>query len=138
MPRNRRMMLHALEGPTAMRTRDDAANIQLKVRMKEPLRPAIEKDAESRGITRKAAITHRLVESFQEAARWRAPRGAAAVALGGDGAALTRAIGLAVRDVMRWTAQVPKPGVLSNACLFDQAVAAISTVLDSVRPNGDP
>jgi hypothetical protein len=137
--KNGHMMLpHALEGSNAMRTRDDAATVQLKIRMKEPLRAAIEKDAEARGVTMNAGINDRLEQSFREDARWRDLREALALALGADVAALTLAIGLAVRDVERWASLRPKPGVLSNAFLFDQAVAAISTVIDTVRPDGDP
>src|SRR5262249_39346160 len=138
MSENRRTMLpHALEGVNAMRTRDDAATAQLKIRIKEPLRAAVEKDAEARGLTMNAAINDRLEQSFQEDARWRDLREALALALGADVAALTLAIGLAVRDVERWASQGPKLDVLSNAFLFDQAAAAISTVIDSVRPDGD-
>jgi hypothetical protein len=131
------MLPHALEGPNAMRTRDAAATVQLKIRIKEPLRGAIEKDAEARGVTMNVAINDRLEQSFREDARWRDLREALALALGADVAGLTLAIGLAVRDVERWASLRPK-GVLSNAFLFDQAVAAISTVIDSVRPDGDP
>ena len=43
-----------------MRTRGDSATVQLKIRVKEPLRAAIEKYREGRGVTMNAAINDRL------------------------------------------------------------------------------
>jgi hypothetical protein len=44
--------------------RDETANAQLKVRMKEPLRAALEKAAQERGVSLNAEIVHRLERSF--------------------------------------------------------------------------
>jgi hypothetical protein len=120
-----------------MPTRDDAATVQLKIRIKEPLRAAMEKDAEARGVTMNAAINYRLEDSLRESARSRDLREALALALGADVAAVALAIGLAIRDVVKWSPLPPKTGLLSNAFIFNQAVAAILTVIDNVKPVGD-
>lgn len=138
LSRNGCMLLsHAQGGVNVMPTRDDAATVQLKIRIKEPLRAAIEEDAEARGVTMNAAINDRLEQSFREDARSRDLREALALALGADVAAVTLAIGLAIRDVVKWPPLGPKTNLLSNAFIFDQAVAAILTVIDSVKPDGD-
>jgi hypothetical protein len=122
---------------SAMPTRDDAATVQLKIRMKEPLRAAIEEDAEARGVTMNAAIIDRLEQSFREDARSRDLREALALALGADVAALTLAIGLAIRDVVNWASLPPDTNLFSDPFIFEQAAAALSTVVESVRPPGD-
>ena len=38
---------------------------------------------------------------------------------------------------MKWPGLGPKINLLSDAFIFDQAVAAILTVIDSVKPDGD-
>jgi hypothetical protein len=124
-----------------MPIRDDAATVQLKIRIKEPLRAAIEGDAEARGMTMNAAVNDRLEQSFREGARSRSAKGdlreALALALGADVAAVTLAVGLAMRDVIKWSRLPPETHLLSNAFIFAQAVAAISTVIESVKPDGD-
>jgi hypothetical protein len=126
------------KGVNAMPTRDDAATVQLKIRIKEPLRAAIEKDAAVRDLTMNAAITGRLEQSFREDARSRDLREALALALGAHVAGLTLAMGLAIRDVVKWTSLPPDVKPLSNAFLFNQAMAAILTIIDIVKPDGDP
>jgi hypothetical protein len=50
-----------------MRARDQADTVQLsKIRMKEPLRAALERDALARGVTMNAAIVERLDASFRD------------------------------------------------------------------------
>jgi hypothetical protein len=120
-----------------MPTRDEAATTQVKIRIKEPLRAAIEADAEARGVTMNAVINDRLERSFRADARLSDLRETLALALGADVAGLTLAIGLATRDVVKWPALGPKPSLLSNAFIFDQAAAAIGTVIESVKPVGD-
>jgi hypothetical protein len=120
-----------------MPQRDDAATVQLKVRVREALRSAIEGDAEARGLTMNAAINGRLEQSFREELRSRDLRDAFALALGADVAGLTLAIGLAIRDVAKWPSFPLGVNPLSDAFLFNQAVAAILTVIDIVKPDGD-
>jgi hypothetical protein len=120
-----------------MPTRDDAATVQLKIRIKEPLRAAIEDDAEARRVTMNAVINDRLESSFRGDAQSRDLREAFALALGADVAAITLAMGLAIRDVVKWFHLPPKTDLLSNAFIFDQAMAAILRVIESVRPDGD-
>jgi hypothetical protein len=122
---------------SAMPTRDDAATIQLKIRIKEPLRASIEEDAEARGVTMNAVINDRLEQSFREDARSRDLREALALALGANVAAVTLAIGLAIRHVVKWAPLPPNTDLFSDPFIFEQAVAAISTVIESVRPPGD-
>ena len=125
------------KGVSAMPTRDDAATVQLKIRIKEPLRATIEEDAEARGVTMNAIINDRLEQSFREDARSRDLREALALALGADVAAVTLAIGLAIRHVVKWASLPPNTDLFSDPFIFEQAVAAISTVIESVRPPGD-
>jgi hypothetical protein len=124
-----------------MPKRDDAATVQLKIRIKEPLRAAIEAYAETRGVTMNAAINDRLEQSFREDTRSRGAerdlREVLALALGADVAAVTLAVGLAMRNVVEWFRLPPKTNLLSNAFIFAQAVAAILTVTESVKPDGD-
>jgi Arc-like DNA binding domain len=47
-----------------MADRDGTTNVQLKVRMKEPLRAALEKVAQERGVSLNAEIVYRLERSF--------------------------------------------------------------------------
>jgi hypothetical protein len=116
--------------------RDEAATVQLKIRMKEPLRAALEDDATVRGLTMNAAIIDRLEQSFRNDARSRDLREALALALGAQVAAVTMAIGLAIRDVVTW-AHIPNTNLLSDAFLFGQAEAAVLRVTESLRPDGD-
>ena len=118
--------------------RDEAATAQLKIRIKEPLRAAIEDDAAARGVTMNAVINDRLEQSFRKDARSRDLRETLALALGAEVAAVTMAIGLAIRDVVTWARLPPNINLLSDAFLFEQAVTAISRVTDSLRPDGDP
>ena len=118
-----------------MPPRDDAATVQLKIRIKEPLRAAIEDDAEARRVTMNAVINDRLEQSFREDGRARDLREALALAFGADVTAVMLAIGLAIRDVVNASPVPPdRKKLLSNAFLFDQSVAAIDTVIESVRP----
>jgi hypothetical protein len=50
-----------------MRARQDTANVQLKIRIKEPLRAKIERDAEERGISMNAAVEDRLDQAYRDA-----------------------------------------------------------------------
>jgi hypothetical protein len=124
-----------------MPIRDDAATVQLKIRIKEPLRAAIERDAEAHGVTMNTVINDRLEQSFRQEARSRGAerdlRETLALALGADVAAVTLAVGLAMRDVVNWCSLPPETNLLSNAFIFAQAAAAISTVIESVKPDGD-
>jgi hypothetical protein len=120
-----------------MPIRDDSATAQLKIRVKEPLRATIEQDAAARGVTMNVAINDRLEQAYREDAGSRDLRETLALALGADVAAVTLAIGLAVRDVVKWHNLPPKTGLLSNDFTFEQALAAISTVMDNMRPIGD-
>ena len=118
-----------------MPQRDDATTVQLKIRIKEPLRAAIEDDAEARRVTMNAVINDRLEQSFREHGRARDLREALALAFGADVTAVMLAIGLAIRDVVNASPVPPdRKKLLSNALLFDQSVAAIDTVIESVRP----
>jgi hypothetical protein len=49
-----------------MRAREEAQTAQLKIRIKEPLRAAIERDAARRGVTMNVAINDRLEKSFSD------------------------------------------------------------------------
>jgi hypothetical protein len=121
-----------------MRTRDKSATVQLsKVRIKEPLRAALERDAEARGLTMNAVIADRLEQSFRTDLRFQDLREVFAIALGSDAAAITLAIGLAIRDVVRWYQLPPKINLLSDPFVFDQARTAILSIIDSVKPDGD-
>jgi hypothetical protein len=117
--------------------RDEAATAQLKIRIKEPLRAAIENDAAVRGVTMNAVINDRLEQSFRKDARSRDLREALALALGAEVAAVTMAIGLAIRDVVTWARLPPNINLLSDASLFEQAVTAILRVTDCLKPDGD-
>jgi hypothetical protein len=94
--------------------------VQLKIRIKEPLRAAIEEDADTGGVTMNAAINDRLEQSFREDARSRKLREALALALGADVAAVTFAIGLPIRDVVKWPSPPPKTGLHSNASIVNE------------------
>jgi hypothetical protein len=117
--------------------RDEAATAQLKIRIKEPLRAAIENDAAARGVTMNAVINDRLEQSFRNNARSRDLRETLALALGAEVAAVTMAIGLAIRDVVTWARLRPNINLLSDAFLFEQAVTAILRVTDCLKPDGD-
>jgi hypothetical protein len=61
---------------TGMEKRAVTANVDIKIRMKEPLREQIERDAAERGISMNAAMVDRLNRSFmfdQLLGKWRAP-----------------------------------------------------------------
>ena len=57
-----------------MLARDESAATQLKLRIREPLRAAIERDAERRGISMNAVISERLEQSFQAEDGFGGPR----------------------------------------------------------------
>jgi hypothetical protein len=119
-----------------MPTRDDSATGQVKIRIKEPLRAAIKADADARGVTMNAVISDRLQRSFREDAQLRDLSEVFALALGADVAGFTLAIGLAIRDVVKWPALWPKPSLFSDASIFEQVVAAVWTLIDILRPAG--
>ena len=65
-----RKLLSPVEKPMAERSRSDT--IQLKARMKEPLRAKLEAAAKARGVSLNAEMIHRLERSFieEEILRW--------------------------------------------------------------------
>jgi hypothetical protein len=110
----------------------------LGIRTTKGLKDALQHAAESSGRSVAQEIEFRLEQSFRQEAYARDLREMLALALGADVAAITLAMGLAIRDVARWGQLPPNTNLLSDPFIFNQARAAVSRVIDSVKPEGDP
>jgi hypothetical protein len=116
-----------------MTKRSKAATVDLKVRVKEPMRAALERSAKSRGISMNAEMGRRLERSFEsEAARG-----------GPDVDAILDAMGAAMKatgESMAFlaTGKLHKDGRwLSHPFAFDKAARAAAHVLEGFRPPGE-
>jgi len=121
--------------------RKDSATVDIKIRMKEPLRRKIEKSADHRGVSMNAEMVDRLEHSFvaddyleqandRTYGRWLA------------GALML--IGRVMKDagtLAGFSAERNLAGVndwMSSPYAFDQAVRAALLALEGLRPDGDP
>jgi hypothetical protein len=109
----------------------------LGIRTTKRLKDALQYAADSSGRSVAQEIEFRLEQSFRQEAYARDLREMLALALGADVAAITLAMGLAIRDVVRWGQLRPDTNLLSDPFIFNQARAAVSRVIDSVKPEGD-
>ena len=116
-----------------MAQRKKTATVQLKVRMKEPLRGQLEKAAKDRGVSLNAEIGKRLEQSFDIENRFGGPQ-------------LLELIEM-IASVMRSTGEhagFTESGNLTNRgewlflpYAFDQATKAAETILEYHRPPGE-
>jgi hypothetical protein len=113
--------------------RAQATTVGLKLRMKEPLRAAIERAAKRRGVSMNSEINDRLEEAY-----------AKVDALGGPRLSeIIKAIAQAMRMAGSIAASdatgddTGKADWLKQPYPFNQAVSAVLAILDAIRPPGD-
>lgn len=124
-----------------MAQREDAATVDLKVRMKEPLRARIEAAADARGISMNAEAVQRLERSFD---RSDLLSEALTLALGPQSAGIVIMMANAMSKAGQMAATMANPGDMIRArqswfddpYAFNQAVAAVNHVLEGLRPSG--
>jgi hypothetical protein len=114
------------------RTRKAAVTVDIKIRMREPLRAEIERAAKEKNISMNAEMVTRLGRSFDYE---RALSGAMDLAYGPRLAVLLAAMGRAMNETGR-LAEFPTDW-MSVPALFNEAVGAADEVLESFRPAGD-
>jgi hypothetical protein len=113
------------------RTKADSA--QLKVRMKEPLRAALEEAARDRGVSMNTEIVARLERSFEQDQRLKDVFGSDELYR------LAQTLAL-VMDDTRYAAGFSEEGDASwlrHPYTYDQAVKAVNVVLEALRPPGE-
>jgi hypothetical protein len=120
-----------------MSEREEAATVQLKVRMKEPLRANLEEAARRRGVSMNAETVHRLERSFEQDQRIEDVFG------NRDLFGLLRAVA-AVMDAAGEVACImfsrrneASRGWLDSPYAYDQAMQAAVRTLDMFRPPGE-
>ena len=125
-----------------MAKRDQRALVQLKVRMREPLRARVEEDAKRRGVSINAEIVDRLERSFD---RQGLLSEVLSLEFGKELAGVLMLLGAAMifadcfhRTSRETTLREPKGAWTwaPDADAYDQAVQAAVTVLEAVRPEG--
>jgi len=120
-----------------MADRDKTATIELKVRMKEPLRARIEAAAKDRGVSMNAEAVERLEQSFRD-------RGSMSrtleFAYGPQAAGLILSIMRAMTDAGLW-AMVSNPDASDDfnswpqdPAAYGDAMRAVAAVLETLRP----
>jgi hypothetical protein len=112
-----------------MPKRKDAATVQVGLRIREPLRAQIERDAAALGVSMNALMADRLERSFDFPAMARLRYGrldAAIIALVERALAFGRVNSQA--DLSEW---------IEDPTAFDFAIRAINRILDGLRPPGD-
>jgi hypothetical protein len=124
-----------------MDERSESDTVQLKVRMKEPLRAALEEAARQRGVSLNSEVVRRLERSFEQEQRLEDVFG------GIDVYRLMRVIA-AIMDSAGSTALLykPPPGFVdarearwpADPYAYDQALQAGVHALEALRPPGDP
>lgn len=121
--------------------RKESATVDVKIRMKEPLRAAIERAAKRRGVSMNSEMTDRLERSLRDEA-WAVHAFEARYGkrLAGMIEILARAMDETGRHVGFWAT-----GTLDGATnwfdvpyAFDQATKAAIAILDALKPPGDP
>jgi hypothetical protein len=119
-------------------TRKETATVDIKVRMKEPLRRAIEQAARRTNISLNAEAVRRLESSFDRADLL--PE-VVTLTYGRQMAGLLLAIGEATAWASRFTAfmrndKIDTSNWLDDPAAFKQAEDAIRVILDALRPPG--
>lgn len=122
-----------------MADRDQTATVDLKVRMKEPLRERIEAAARTRGVSMNAEAVARLEESFRDESLL--PQ-ILNIAYGRETAGLLLLIGECLRDTTAHSAAFAGAKLEANAAWMDrpwvyrQVKDAIGTILEELEPPG--
>lgn len=116
-----------------MSKRKQSATVDLKLRVKEPLRADIERDARRRGISMNAEMVRRLEQTTQRA-EWLGGRRVTSILE--TVATAMRAVG--EHGAFMATSKLHKEGAwLDHPYAFDQATKAAITILENHRPKGE-
>lgn len=123
-----------------MTKRRASATVDLKVRMKEPLRAALERAARNHGLSMNAEAVDRLERSFQ---REDLLTEALTLAYGADIAILLTLMGEAMKDTAR-SAGVLSLGFMegpdnwrADPYVYDQVAKAAAYIVEHLRPEGE-
>ena len=115
-----------------MSRRKQSATVDLKLRVKEPLRAAIERAARHRGISMNAEMVRRLEQTTQRDERLGGPRVASILETVATAMRTTGEHGAFVATSKRHH----EGAWLDHPYAFDQAVKASQAVLEAFRPDG--
>ena len=124
--------------------RDDTAIVDIKIRMKEPLRAQIEKAATDRGVSMNAEMVERLRASFADEKRRRGLFDALTLAYGPRTAGLALMIARAMHDAgtrAGFTVTHTLEGSanwIDDPRAFGQAAQAVAQLMKAAAPAGDP
>ena len=120
-----------------MARRKKSANVQLKVRVKEPLRARIEKAAKSRGVSMNAEMGDRLERSFEIEERFGGPK---LVELIETIASVMKTTGehAGFMETHQFRDVAEPGGWLTLPYAFHQASKAAKVILDNYAPPGKP
>jgi Arc-like DNA binding domain len=116
-----------------MPKRDEDASAQVKVRLKEPLRAALEEAARKRGISMNAEVISRLERSFEQDQRLQDVFGSAELFR------LAQTLALVMEDTRRLAGFGGDCDTrwLRHPFAYDQAVKAVNVILEALRPSGE-
>jgi hypothetical protein len=120
-----------------MADRDQTATVDLKVRMKEPLRERIEAAARARGISMNAEAVARLEESFRDESLL--PQ-ILDFAFGCQLSGLVLLLARVARETgvrISFDGKAAPAEPLNDPHVFDQMVRAITRALEAIRPPGE-
>ena len=118
--------------------RDPTDTVDVRVRVREPVRAALEAAAQARGISVNAEVVGRLEGTFSVEALL--PQ-ALDLQFGRETGAVLTLIGHAIRHTVRSStivnsAPAADDAWLDDAWLFEQAVKAVGVILEELRPAG--
>jgi hypothetical protein len=124
-------------------SRTDASTAEIKIRMKEPLRAQIEREAEIRGVSMNAEMIARLEHSYHKDESLDA---ALAFAYGEETAALLLVIAKVMEQAeaeCSWVCRLARGEArgaywAADPYFFDQTALAINRAFEALRPPGDP
>jgi hypothetical protein len=120
--------------------RSESATVDIKIRMKEPLRADIEDSANRRGISMNAEMVDRLTQSYRND---QSIISALDFAYGRETAGVMMLLHEVIKHTVRDAALIVADrgrGVdwLSQPYAFDQVVRGVNHALNGLKPSGDP
>ena len=115
--------------------RKQSATVDIKIRMKEPLRAEVERAAKQRDVSMNAEMVDRLEQSFHSAG---ALNDALDMAYGKQGAALTKLFGRLMRGAPAAYGLTPDDDWLNDPTAYDRVAKALVFAFDALRPPGKP
>jgi|GraSoiStandDraft_4_1057263.scaffolds.fasta_scaffold82822_3 hypothetical protein len=120
------------------KARDMSAMVDIKIRMREPLRAEIEQSASSRGVSMNTEMVDRLAASFNRQRTGEALDFSHGGRLAGSVQIIAKVIEFAAHEALLLSPDGRGKDWLSEPYVFDQVAKALGRVIEGLRPVGDP